>query len=190
MQVNLESLEISKYSESVSQFNLQRPWCKFWLLSSLKSQTLWQLGEVCLCVSSSNLSVAGNTSDAPACTHSDLRMSTSVCGWSSIYEPWLWLRSCLHCHLSFSPLQSCRLHPLSPHWSLLFVCTCICLFLTFLMTSSPLSLLSSYPPLSSELLVSDLLLMSSALLPSLTLFSNFHISVFYWGHSIKKSATS
>lgn len=33
-----------------------------------------------------------------------------------------------------------------------------------LMTSSPLSLLSSYPPPSSELLVSDLLLVSSALL--------------------------
>lgn len=42
-----------------------------------------------------------------------------------------------------------------------------------LMTSSPLSLLSSYPPPSSELLVSDLLLVSSALLPSLTLFFFF-----------------
>lgn len=42
-----------------------------------------------------------------------------------------------------------------------------------LMTSSPLSLLSSYPPPSSELLVSDLLLVSSALLPSLTPFPHF-----------------
>lgn len=42
-----------------------------------------------------------------------------------------------------------------------------------LMTSSPLSLLSSYPPPSSELLVSDLLLVSSALLPSLTPFFKF-----------------
>lgn len=155
-----------------TQLNLQRPWCKFWLLSSLKSQTLWQLGEVCLCVSSSNLSVAGNASAAAACTHSDLGMSTSVCGWSSVFEPWLWLRSCLHCCLSFS---------LSSFVSSLIPSFHLYLYLSLsdlLMTSSPLSLLSSYPPPSSELLVSDLLLVSSALLPSLTLFFFFQISTF------------
>lgn len=180
MQGNLESLEISKYSESVSQFILQRLWCKFWLLSSLKSQTLWQLGEVCLCVSSSNLSVAGNASDAPACTHSNLRMSSSVCGWSSEFLLPLALAACMS-SLWFILQSSSVLSPTS------FVSSLIPSFRLYLylslsdllMTSSPLSLLSSYPPPLSELLVSDLLLVSSALLPSLTLFqiSTFLFSI-------------